>query len=104
MALGSSCFGLLFLGSGSRSGSTSPPLSGGASLPLYPSSFFEQQTQKASPGPAAILAWPNQGIPDPSFGLSVAAFPASSARPTPRSWPRNCVARKNPTTSPLSLL
>ena len=46
MALGSCCFGLLFLGSGSTFGSTSPPLSGGASLPLYPSSFFEQQTQR----------------------------------------------------------
>ena len=56
MALGSSCFGLLFLGSGSTFGSTSPPLSGGAILPLYPSSFFAQLTQKASPGPAATLA------------------------------------------------
>jgi hypothetical protein len=40
MALGSSCFGLLFPGSGSTFGSTSPPLSGRAILPLYPSSFF----------------------------------------------------------------
>ena len=106
MALGSSWFGLLFLGSGSTFGSTSPPISGGAILPLYPSSFFGQLTQKASPGPAATLAWPNEGITaDPSFGLPVAAFPASSVRPTPRSWPRKEQRRaKNSTTSPLSPL
>ena len=62
MALGSPCFGLLFLGSGSTFGSTSPLLSGGAILPLYPSSFFGQLTQKASPIPAATLARPNEGI------------------------------------------
>ena len=104
VALGSSCFGLLFLGSGSTFGSISPPLSGGAILPLYPSSFFAQLTQKASPGPAATLASPNEGITaDPSFGFPV-ALPGVLPQASTEILAQELRSAKNLTTSPLSLL
>ena len=93
MALGSSCFGLLFLGSGSTFGSTSPPFSARQSAP-FPVLILWVANPKG-------ISWslprhsPGQRITaDLSFGLPVAAFPASSVRPTSRSWPRKCVARK----------
>src|ERR1035437_4925765 len=95
MALGSSWFGLFFLEVVARFVGPLRRSPEGRFCPFIRPHSFGQLTQKASPGPAATLAWPNEGITaDPSFGLPVAAFPASSVRPTPRSWPRNCVARK----------
>jgi hypothetical protein len=96
MALGSSCFRLLFLGSGSTFGSTSPALPARRFCPLLSVLILWAANPKgiAYPRRDTRQAKRRNHRADPSFGLPVAAFPASSVRPTPRSWPRNCVARK----------
>ena len=76
MALGSSCFGLLFLASGSTFGSTSPPLSGGAILPLLFIIILWVVNPKG-------VSWSRRDKrenhrADLSFGFAGRAFPASS--------------------------
>jgi hypothetical protein len=105
MALGSSWFGLFFLGSGSTFGSTSPPLSGGAILPLYPSSFL----WAANP---TGISWSRRDTRlakrrnhrGPQLRIAGCCLPGVLRQTNTEILAQELRRAKNPTTSPLSLL
>src|ERR1035438_478103 len=105
MALGSSCFGLLLLGSGSTFGTTPPPLSGGEVLPLLSIlilwaanpkgiSWSRRDTRLAKP----------RNHRGPQFRIAGCCLPGVLRQTNTEILAQELRRAKNPTTSPLSLL